>query len=114
MSSAADLVADGLPQDLADGFVTYRKTVIRQPLTPMAWGLIKAEAAKAGVTPADAVSEIVSRGWRGFKADWLQPQQRPQPGAGRPPQRQGAAERDAEAIRLLGFAPAADHDVIEG
>ena len=111
LSSVQDLVADGLDQEMAEGFIAYRKTAIRQPLTPMAWGLIKTESTKAGVTPAEAVSEIVSRGWRGFKASWLQ---RPQPGAGRPPQRQGAAERDAEAIRLLGFAPAADHDVIEG
>lgn len=72
LSSVQDLVADGLDQEMAEGFIAYRKTVIRQPLTPMAWGLIKTEAAKAGVTPAEAVSEIVSRGWRGFKASWLQ------------------------------------------
>jgi hypothetical protein len=120
LSSAEDLVADGLDQELAAGFIDYRKTVIRQPLTPMAWGLIKSEAAKAGVTVADAVSEIVSRGWRGFKAEWMAPrqEQRQQPSAQRRvPVQQSKEDRDAEAMRLLGFptSPAGyDENTFEG
>ena len=109
--TADDLADCGITTSIAEAWLSIR-TAKRLPLTAGAWEVVAAEAEAAGLTPADAVRECVAHGWAGFKATWLQ--QRPQPGAGRPPQRQGAAERDAEAIRLLGFAPAADHDVIEG
>lgn len=108
MSSAEDLVADGLAEELATGFISYRKTVIRQPLTPMAWGLIKTEAAKAGVTPSDAVTEIVNRGWRGFKAEWLNNGNTRQQ-----PRQFDKDERDRQAMALL-WPDAHGDNVIEG
>ncbi len=79
--SSANLVADGLSQELADGFLQHRK-LLKAELTPTAWGLIKAQALQAGVTPATAAEEMIVRGWRGFKADWLR-NMRPGAGAGR-------------------------------
>lgn len=63
-----DLVADGVnPQHAAD----WLKARGKVPLTATALAGLRREAAKAGVTVAEAVQQCAERGWRGFKADWL-------------------------------------------
>lgn len=43
----------------------------RNPLTQTAWSGMTNEASKAGISPAEAVRICAERGWRGFRADWL-------------------------------------------
>ena len=94
--TADDLADCGITTSIAEAWLSIR-TAKRLPLTAGAWEVVAAEAEAAGLTPADAVRECVAHGWAGFKATWLQ--QRPQPGAGRPPQRQAAAESGDDAER---------------
>ena len=48
-----------------------RKTK-KAPLTLTAWNGVKAEAEKAGMTPAQAVAMAAESGWQGFKASWAE------------------------------------------
>ena len=57
-------------QSVWDDFVKHRKAK-GSPLTQTAMDGIKREADKAGWTVEGALSEICSRGWTGFKADWV-------------------------------------------
>lgn len=68
--SVADLVAEGVdPQHAAD-WLRVRKDK-RAPLTRTAWDEVKAEAVKAGLSPAQAVKTSAVNSWQGFKAKWL-------------------------------------------
>lgn len=67
--SIADLVAEGVEQQHAEDWLTVRKAK-RAPLTRAAWDDVKAEAAKAGITPADAVRVSATNSWQGFRATW--------------------------------------------
>ena len=61
-----------------DDFLKHRKR-LRADLSETALKGIVREASKAGWKLEDALTECVSRGWRSFKADWVeqkQPQQR--------------------------------------
>lgn len=51
-------------------FLQVRKSK-KSPLTATALARIESEAAKAGWSLQDAISESVSRGWQSFKADWV-------------------------------------------
>ena len=53
-----------------EDFLAIRKAK-RSPLTSTALEAIKREAAKAGWTLNQAVTECVARGWQGFKAEWV-------------------------------------------
>lgn len=55
-------------------FLQIRKAK-RSPLTATALEAIKREADKAGWTLSQALTECVTRGWQGFKADWVSKQQ---------------------------------------
>ena len=44
----------------------------RNPLTETAWAGMISEANKAGISPAEAVRLCAERGWRGFRAEWLE------------------------------------------
>ncbi|AXE31610.1 hypothetical protein DK842_17905 [Chromobacterium phragmitis] len=69
--TARDLKAKGVhPQHAAD-FLAVRKAQ-RAPLTVTALENIEREAAKAKLTLAQAIQIVAERGWRGFKAEWLQ------------------------------------------
>jgi len=63
------LVAEGVSKQSADDWLTLRKAK-RLPLTPTAWDDTKAEGAKVGLTPAEAVAHAVRSNWAGFKASW--------------------------------------------
>ncbi len=65
----ADLVAEGVERKHAEDWLKVR-TAKRAPLTQTAWDDVKAEAAKAGITSADAVRIAAASSWQGFKATW--------------------------------------------
>jgi hypothetical protein len=44
----------------------------RAPMTATALEAIKREAGKAGWSLNDAIKECVTRGWQGFKSDWVE------------------------------------------
>lgn len=67
--SVTELMAEGVEQQHAEDWLTVRKAK-RAPLTRAAWDDVKAEAAKAGITPADAVKVSATNSWQGFKATW--------------------------------------------
>ena len=76
-------------------FVALRKAH-KAPLTATAVSDMRTQAAKAGLTLQQVMQECCARGWRGFKAEWLQGRQssaqRAQVG-----QPQSFAQQDREA-----------------
>lgn len=68
--SADDLVVEGVERQHADDWLTVRRKK-GLALTPTAWEEVKAEAAKAGMSPAVAVKTAACNSWGGFKAKWL-------------------------------------------
>ena len=58
-----------IPEQLWTDFLSLRKQR-KAPLTASALAGIEREAAKAGITLAEALAECCARGWQGFKADW--------------------------------------------
>ncbi|WP_448970258.1 replication protein [Neisseria sp.] len=65
------LAAHGITGQLAEDFLQVRKAK-RQPLTETAMRLIAADAAKCGMTAAQAVEYAIANGWGSFRAEWLQ------------------------------------------
>lgn len=62
----------GVPQNVFDDWETVRKKK-RAPITSSAVKLMASEAAKAGISIAEAVEYAAGMGWQGFRADWYQP-----------------------------------------
>jgi len=80
-----------LPQDLShivrDDWLEHRKRIGAPVSTQTVIRTITKEldlARAAGISPDDALSEAITQGWRGFKAEWLASKRR-QPGNGRLP-----------------------------
>ena len=61
----------GVSGQLAEDHLQIRKAK-RQPLTRTAMSILQTEAAKAGLTVAQALTHAVGAGWASFRADWLQ------------------------------------------
>ena len=94
--SPSDVLADGVNPDHLRDWLKVRKAK-RAPLTQAAWDELKTEAAKAGITPAEAVAICARKSWQGFNAGW---NWRDQPTArGSPPV--NLAAKNAAAKRLL-------------
>lgn len=76
-SPGALTVADmpELNPELASEFLSYRRGK-KAPLTRIAWKGICREAESAGWTVDRAVTEIIERDWRGFKAEWVAQKQK--------------------------------------
>lgn len=55
-----------------------RKSRRAGPITQTAWNLLCKEAAKAGITPAQAVELCAGRSWISFQANWLRDEDKPQ------------------------------------
>lgn len=68
--SVQDLIAEGVDEQSATDWLTNRKAK-DLPLTPTAWKQAKAEAAKAGMSVAEAIRTAAGNGWGGFKASWV-------------------------------------------
>jgi uncharacterized protein YdaU (DUF1376 family) len=60
----------GVSQSVWDDFVKHRKALKAQ-ISMTAITRIEQEAAKAGWTLEQALTECVAQGWRGFKAEWV-------------------------------------------
>lgn len=69
--SIEDLIAEGVNRQHAEDWLQVRRAK-RAPLTVTAWVAVKAEANKAGLSPAEAVRIAATRSWQGFNAAWLQ------------------------------------------
>jgi hypothetical protein len=67
---------EGVSEQTWRDFVRCRNAQ-RAPITPTAVAGIAREAAKAGWALEAAISESVSRGWRGFKAEWVRDDGKP-------------------------------------
>ncbi len=67
---AKELSIDGVDSTSARDWLKARRAK-KLPLTESAWNLVKLEAGKAGMTPAQAVKHAAEVGWAGFKASWL-------------------------------------------
>ena len=68
--SADQLVAEGVDAAHARDWLVVRREK-KLPLTPTAWQGTKDEAAKAGITPGEAVHIATENSWGGFKATWM-------------------------------------------
>lgn len=66
-----DLVGEGVDAQHAKDWFIVRKGKGAKSLTRTAWDAVKAEAEKAGMTPAQAVKTSAERTWQGFRASWL-------------------------------------------
>ncbi len=66
----AHLVALGVSPDLATDWIEHRKSVKAKPSKTAIEGIAR-EAEKANMSLSDALRESCSRGWRGFKAEWM-------------------------------------------
>lgn len=62
---------DGVPEQVIHDFKALRRK-LRAEITKTAMDGIKREAARAGITLTDALRMCCERGWRGFKAEWVQ------------------------------------------
>ncbi len=60
----------GVPEELTSEWKAVRKAKRAGPISQTVIDAIYREAAKAGITPEQAVRCCVERGWQGFKADW--------------------------------------------
>ena len=69
--SISDLVAEGVDERHAIDWMMVRKDKGAKSLTQTAWLAVKTEAAKIGLTPAQAVEMSASNSWRGFNASWV-------------------------------------------
>jgi uncharacterized protein YdaU (DUF1376 family) len=65
---------DSVPEQVWNDFIKIRKAK-KAPLTQTALNMIEREADNAGWTLEEAITECVSRGWQGFKSNWVQPKQ---------------------------------------
>lgn len=60
----------GVPEELTSEWKAVRKAKRAGPISQTVIDAIYREAAKAGITPEQAIRCSVERGWQGFKADW--------------------------------------------
>ena len=88
---------DDVNEQVWNDFVEHRKQV-KAPLTETALKGIVREAKKANIATEDALIECTVRGWRGFKAEWINKNNRANTNetSQRPTQHKTAAERRRE------------------
>ena len=70
-NSRAELISRGVSEPVADDFLKVRKAK-RSALTLTAIDGLVAESGRAGITLDAALRECCSRGWQGFKAEWIE------------------------------------------
>ena len=63
-------IPEGVSSEVWQSFVWHRKTK-KAPITDLVMAAIRKEAATAGWTIEQAISEIIVRNWSTFKADWV-------------------------------------------
>ncbi|MCG5031876.1 helix-turn-helix domain-containing protein [Mesosutterella sp. OilRF-GAM-744-9] len=86
-----------------DAWMQVRKAKRTGGITKYGWKLFCNQAAKAGLTPAQAIDLCIERGWQGFKAEWLKREQEPEDDF----KRMGRQERERQRLaKQQGQAPA--------
>lgn len=70
-----DLIDAGMSGDVATDFIAHRRQ-LKAPLTPTAWAGIQREVTKANMDLDAAATLMMARGWRGFMASWIKPEDR--------------------------------------
>lgn len=86
-----------------DAWMQIRKAKRTGGITEYGWKLFCNQAAKAGLTPAQAIDLCIERGWQGFKAEWLKREQEPEDDF----KRMGRQERERQRLaKQQGQAPA--------
>jgi uncharacterized protein YdaU (DUF1376 family) len=70
------LAPEGVSKEVWESFVKQRK-LSRAAISETVINGIAREANKAGWTLEEALAEVATRGWRGFKADWVLDKQKP-------------------------------------
>lgn len=70
-----DLIDAGMSGDVATDFIAHRRQ-LKAPLTPTAWSGIQREVTKANMDLDSAATLMMARGWRGFMANWVKPEDR--------------------------------------
>jgi uncharacterized protein YdaU (DUF1376 family) len=75
-SSASSLKPDDVSESVWSDFLALRKAN-KSPLTETALKGIKREAVNAGMTLEKVLQLCCARGWRGFKAEWLERDRKP-------------------------------------
>lgn len=108
--SAAQLVAQGVTEQVATEFLAIRKRK-RAPLTAIALEGLMRESAQAGMSLNDALRTCVERGWQGFSADWVQ--QRTSPPSRASHHADWNAQMNALVSRSLGQPEMIDMGVID-
>ena len=61
--------------DIATDFIAHRRQ-LKGALTPTAWAGIQREVTKADMDLDSAATLMMARGWRGFMASWVKPEDR--------------------------------------
>jgi len=106
----AHLVSIGVDASIAADWIQHRKTLKAAPTLTAIDGIAK-ESERAGISLSDALSVCCQRGWRGFKAEWIKPDDQAQ-GAWKS---QRDIERDEVSDVLCGRKrPALTERVING
>lgn len=59
-----------IPESILADYLEVRKAKRAGKLTETAFKQIEKEAAKAGITPTQAIEACCARGWTGFKSEW--------------------------------------------
>ena len=95
-----DIVAEGVDRQHAADWFIVRKAK-KAPLTQTAWDGVKAEAVKAGITPAKAVHISAENNWQGFKAAWYQNVQNNKQGNHHGTSNSGRRESEAERVERI-------------
>jgi hypothetical protein len=108
----AHLVIIGVDLVIASDWIKHRQTLKAAP-TLTAINGIETEAARAGISLADALAMCCQRGWRGFKAEWVK-----QEHANKPAYKSATDDRREFMAALTGKKPQqpaiVDLNVIEG
>lgn len=102
----AHLVSMGVDSSIAADWVQSRKQLKAAPTQTAIDGIAR-EAARAGISLADALAMCCQRGWRGFRAEWVK-----QEHAGSFTDKR--QERDSAFLSAIGMSPRSNERVITG
>jgi uncharacterized protein YdaU (DUF1376 family) len=68
------IIPQGVSETVWKDFIAHRKAK-KAPVSKTALAGIEREADKAGITLEQALETLISRGWTGFKAEWIKEKQ---------------------------------------
>ncbi len=113
-SARADLLASGVAEQTASDWLKLRAAK-KAPASKTALDAVRREAALAGLSLDGALAICCTRGWQGFKAEWVTQQPAARAGPGRTTgsvydQTMAAAERAKEKIFGSAARRGAQHD----